>query len=102
MTTTTDRADLLPVFWTAPSRNFPVLADEPDDGADDEGIDVFRSANRFCAEAGRGSNGNREACRKAGISEATFYNWRKKNAGLMHFEMNGCASSTIRTASWRN
>ncbi len=26
-------------------------------------------------------------CRKAGISEATFYNWRKKYAGLMPSEM---------------
>lgn len=24
-----------------------------------------------------------EVCRKAGISEATFYNWRKKYAGLL-------------------
>ena len=28
-----------------------------------------------------------EVCRKAGISEATFYNWRKKYAGLMPAEM---------------
>lgn len=28
-----------------------------------------------------------EACRKAGISDATFYNWRKKYAGLMPSEM---------------
>ncbi len=28
-----------------------------------------------------------EVCRKAGISEATFYNWRKKFAGLMPSEM---------------
>ena len=28
-----------------------------------------------------------EVCRKAGISEATFYNWRKKHAGLMPSEM---------------
>lgn len=28
-----------------------------------------------------------ELCRKAGISEATFYNWRKKYAGLMPSEM---------------
>jgi putative transposase len=26
-------------------------------------------------------------CRKAGISEATYYNWRKKYAGLMPLEM---------------
>lgn len=28
-----------------------------------------------------------EVCRKAGISEATFHNWRKKYAGLMPSEM---------------
>lgn len=28
-----------------------------------------------------------EMCRKAGISEATFYNWCKKYAGLMPSEM---------------
>jgi putative transposase len=28
-----------------------------------------------------------EICRKAGISEATFYNWRKKYAGLLPSEM---------------
>ncbi len=28
-----------------------------------------------------------EVCRSAGISEATFYNWRKKYGGLMPSEM---------------
>lgn len=28
-----------------------------------------------------------EVCRKAGISEPTFYNWRKKYGGLMPSEM---------------
>ena len=28
-----------------------------------------------------------EVCRKAGISEATLYNWRKNYAGLMPSEM---------------
>jgi putative transposase len=28
-----------------------------------------------------------EVCRKAGISEATYYAWRKKYAGLMPSEM---------------
>ena len=28
-----------------------------------------------------------EVCRKAGISEATYYYWRKKYAGLMPSEM---------------
>lgn len=28
-----------------------------------------------------------EVCRKAGVSEATYYNWRKKFGGLMPSEM---------------
>ena len=28
-----------------------------------------------------------EVCRKAGVAEATFYNWRKKYGGLMPSEM---------------
>jgi putative transposase len=28
-----------------------------------------------------------DVCRKAGISDATFYNWRKKYAGLMPSEV---------------
>lgn len=28
-----------------------------------------------------------ETCRKAGISQATYFNWRKKYAGLMPSEM---------------
>ena len=28
-----------------------------------------------------------EVCRRAGISEATFYNWRKRYAGLMPSEV---------------
>ena len=28
-----------------------------------------------------------EVCRKAGLSEATYYNWRKKYGGLMPSEM---------------
>jgi putative transposase len=28
-----------------------------------------------------------EVCRKSGISQATYFNWKKKNAGLMPSEM---------------
>jgi len=28
-----------------------------------------------------------EVCRKAGVSQATFYNWRKRYAGLLPSEM---------------
>ncbi len=35
----------------------------------------------------QGDEGDRRDCRKAGISEATYYNWRKKYAGLLPSEM---------------
>jgi putative transposase len=40
---------------------------------------VLRQAEEVTAVA--------EVCRKAGISEASFYNWRKKYGGLMPSEM---------------
>ena len=30
-----------------------------------------------------------EVCRKAGISQATYFNWKKKYAGLLPTEMRG-------------
>ena len=36
-----------------------------------------------------------EVCRKAGISEATFYGWRKKYAGLMPSEMKRLKHTSI-------
>lgn len=40
-----------------------------------------------------------EVCRKAGISDATFYNWRKRYAGLMPSEMKRLRRSKKRTPS---
>ena len=40
-----------------------------------------------------------EVCRKTEISEATFYAWRKKYAGLMPSKSDGYGSSRRRTAS---
>jgi len=51
-----------------------------------EGIEVFRGADRILKQAEAGS-AVAEVCRKAGISEATFYNWRKKYGGLLPSEM---------------
>ena len=46
-----------------------------------------------------------EVCRKAGISEATFYNWRKKYGGLMPSEMRRLSGASMdfrsRSASTR-
>ena len=39
-----------------------------------------------------------EVCRSAGISEATFYNWRKKYGGLTPSEMKRLADKIARIA----
>lgn len=41
----------------------------------------------FVLKQAEGGTPVAEVCRKAGISDATFYNWRKKYAGLMPSEM---------------
>ena len=41
----------------------------------------------FVLKQAEGGSAVAEVCRKAGISEATFYNWRKKYAGLLPSEM---------------
>src|SRR5258708_27525756 len=47
-----------------------------------EEIEVHRVADRVCAEAGGGGSSGGGGGRKMGISEATFYNWKKKYGGL--------------------
>lgn len=41
----------------------------------------------FVLKQAEGGTPITELCRKAGISDATFYNWRKKYAGLLPSEM---------------
>ena len=41
----------------------------------------------FVLKPAEGDTSVAEVCRKAGIGVATFYNWRKKYAGLMPSEM---------------
>lgn len=41
----------------------------------------------FIISQGDGGKPIAEVCREAGISQATYFNWRKKYAGLMPSEM---------------
>lgn len=53
-----------------------------------EGIAVHgRARSAFVAKHGEDGVPVAEICRKAGISQATYFNWRKKYAGLMPSEM---------------
>jgi transposase-like protein len=46
-----------------------------------EGIEVSEAQIAFVLKQAEDGSAVAEVCRKAGISEATFYNWRKKYAG---------------------
>ncbi len=41
----------------------------------------------FIVKQGNGGTTVAEICRKAGISQATYFNWKKKYEGLMPSEM---------------
>tara|TARA_R110002020_G_scaffold34066_26_gene103754 strand:- start:25188 stop:25349 length:162 start_codon:yes stop_codon:yes gene_type:complete len=41
----------------------------------------------FVLKQAQGDVSVADVCRKAGIGQATFYNWRRKYAGLMPSEM---------------
>ena len=41
----------------------------------------------FIIKQGEGGMSVAEVCRRAGISQATYFNWKKKYAGLMPSEM---------------
>ena len=47
-----------------------------------EEVKIYRATDRVCIEASRGRRIGREVCRKMGISEQTFYRWKKKFAGM--------------------
>jgi len=52
-----------------------------------EEIEVTEAQIAFILRQGEEGTAVGEICRKAGISEATYYNWRKKYSGLMPSEM---------------
>ena len=54
---------------------------------DDEGIEVFGRAEGVHSEAGADGIPVAEICRRAGISQATYFNWKKKYDGLLPTEM---------------
>ena len=48
----------------------------------DEEVEVHRRADRLRAPPGRGRDAAGDVCRQLGVSEATFYIWKKKYAHL--------------------
>jgi transposase-like protein len=66
---------------------------------DHEEIEVTEAQIAFILRQGEEGTAVGEICRKAGGSEATYYNWRKKYGGLMPSEMKRRVSSRKRTVS---
>jgi hypothetical protein len=54
---------------------------------DDEGVEVFGGAEGVHPKASNDGMAVAEICRKAGISQATYFNWKKKYDGLLPTEM---------------
>ena len=53
----------------------------------DEEVEVQRAADRVCVAASGRRNTDRGGMPQAGISEASFYAWRKKYGGLLPSDM---------------
>src|SRR5690606_37431879 len=79
--------DLLPVFRTAPRWSFPVR-DRPRRRRETMKRSRFSEAQiAFVLRQAEEGTAVGEVCRKAGISEATFCNWRKRYGGMMPSEV---------------
>jgi putative transposase len=53
----------------------------------DEGFEVFGRPEGFILKQGADGMPVADICRKAGISQATYFNWKKKYGGLLPTEM---------------
>src|SRR3954466_6002061 len=79
--------DLLPVSWTAGSWKIPVLQPGPETERAMKKSKFTEAQIAVVLKQAEEGTPVAEVCRKAGISDATFYGWRKKYAGLMPSEM---------------
>jgi putative transposase len=48
----------------------------------DEEVEIYRGADHLCAAAGGLGNASGRVCRQLGVSEATFYVWKRKYGSL--------------------
>jgi putative transposase len=79
--------DLLPGNWIAVSWKIPVLTRARRNTGTMRRTKFSEGQIAYILRQAEEGTVIGEVCRKAGISEATFYVWRKKYAGLMPSEM---------------
>ena len=54
---------------------------------DHEGEAIYRRANLCGTEGSGGRSEDRELCQRVAVTEATYYNWKAKYAGMTMSEM---------------
>jgi putative transposase len=79
--------DLLPVSWSAESWKIPVLQPGPEAERAMKKSKFREAQIAFILKQAEEGTPVAGVCRKTGISDVTFYGWRKKYAGLMPSEM---------------
>jgi putative transposase len=79
--------DLLADFWTGKSWKVLIYPSWPGGGHCMKKSRFSEQQIAFVLRQAEEGTPVAEVCRKAGISEASFYNWRKKYGGLMPSEM---------------
>ena len=77
----------LPLSGPRQAGKFQFRIDGPESEESHEAVEVHEAQIAFILQQAEEGTAVGEVCRKAGISEATFYVWRKKYAGLMPSEM---------------
>ena len=80
-------SDLPPANWTESGWNFPLLQQGLRKGKSMKRSKFNEVQIAFILQQAETGTPIGDVCRKAGIAEATFYNWRKKYAGLLPSEM---------------
>lgn len=78
---------MLPVFRTVQSWNFPIMIPMMGEGEFREEVKVSEAQIAFILRQADEGTPVAEVCRKAGISDATFYNWKKHYGGLTPSEV---------------
>jgi hypothetical protein len=80
-------ADLPPLSWIALSWTFQFRVGPGDGGIAMKKSKVTHAQIAFVPRQTEDRTAIGEVCRKASLSEATFYNWRKKYGGLIPSEI---------------
>ncbi len=80
-------SDLLPANWTVFGYSFPRLIPWLGGAEDDEGIEFSEAQKAFILKQGSDGMPVADICRKAGISPATYFNWKKRYEGMQPPEM---------------